>query len=32
MVNENGANKNEIRQVQGDDMAERSYGCQWHYF
>ena len=32
MVDENGANKNAIRQVLGDDMAKRSWGCQWHYF
>ena len=32
MVDENGANKNAIRQVLGDDMAIRSWGCQWHYF
>ena len=32
MVDENGANKNAIRQVLGDEMAKRSWGCQWHYF
>ena len=32
MVDENRANKNAIRQVLGDDMAKRSWGCQWHYF
>ena len=32
MVDENGANKNAIRQVLGDKMAKRSWGCQWHYF
>ena len=32
MVDENGANKNAIRLVLGDDMAKRSWGCQWHYF
>ena len=32
MVDENGANKNAIRQVLGDYMAKRSWGCQWHYF
>ena len=32
LVDENGANKNAIRQVLGDDMAKRSWGCQWHYF
>ena len=32
MVDENGANKNAIRQVLGNDMAKRSWGCQWHYF
>ena len=32
MVDEDGANKNAIRQVLGDKMAKRSWGCQWHYF
>ena len=32
MVDENGANKNAIRQVLGDEMAKRSWGGQWHYF
>ena len=32
MVDENGTNKNAIRQVLGDEMAKRSWGCQWHYF
>ena len=32
VVDENGANKNAIRQVLGNDMAKRSSGCQWHYF
>ena len=32
IMDENGANKNAIRQVLGDDMAKRSWGCQWHYF
>ena len=32
MVDENGANKNAIKQVLGDEMAKRSWGCQWHYF
>ena len=32
MVDENGANKNAIRQVLGDEMAKRSWECQWHYF
>ena len=32
MVDKNGANQNAIRQVLGDEMAKRSWGCQWHYF
>ena len=32
MVDENGAKKNAIRQVLGDEMAKRNWGCQWHYF
>ena len=32
MVDKNGANKNAIRQVAGDEMAKRSLGCKWHYF
>ena len=32
MMDENGANKNAIRQVLSNDMAKRSWGCQWHYF
>ena len=32
MVDENGADKNAIRQVLGDEMAKRNWGCQWHYF
>ena len=32
MVDEYRANKNAIRQVLGDKMAKRSWGCQWHYF
>ena len=32
MVDENGANKNAIRQVLGDKTAKRSLGCQWHFF
>ena len=32
MLDENGANKNAIRQVLGDEMAKRNWGCHWHYF
>ena len=32
MMDENGANKNAIRQVLGDEMAKRSWGCKWHCF
>ena len=32
MLDENGENKNTIRQVLGDEMAKRSWECQWHYF
>ena len=32
MLDENGANKKAIRQVLGNDMTKRSWGCQWHYF
>ena len=32
IVDENRANKNAIRQVLGDEMAKRRWGCQWHYF
>ena len=32
MVDENEANKNAIRQVLSEEMANRNWGYQWHYF
>ena len=31
MTDENGANKNAVRVILGEEMAHRTWGCTWHY-
>ena len=31
MTDENGANKNAVRAILGEEMARRTWSCTWHY-